>query len=661
MSARHVKAAVTLVLAAALSWLSGCGGGREAPAGSAPAAAPMAGSPMLQMPRAAVAEIGACQLGQSGTPDLISYRMVDGQCLRSFTGFDRQLVPAQQRRRIQAVAAALPKVPTVTELFDWAERSYPQYFPTHESNRTLGPYVYRYYGGTQNHAAVDGTKVYVQGPISGGGLVYVGELGEFACLVFPDSCGPQPKPCNPVANWTAGGNTCTPNPDQTAQIASGASFTFTDTLGDSRGSATYTCTDGALTPKDAPTCEPRAFLACNTTGLSWTVASNTCNANPGEPTQLAHGSSHTFRASTGRVGTAGYACNDGTLTATAVPVCELPAPVVCKPSTVSWTVGENTCVADGVPAEIAGGGSYTFFDLVGVPTGFAIYTCTAEGLKLMSPLDAQCEGIPRIPDSFGGDGGGADGSASGDGTAGDGAPIAGALVSIVDVNGRTVSATTSSIGYFRVKLTGFVPPMVITVTRPDGKTRRSVNTLPPKANGYVFMAVTGLTDKIASDVARAAGFPGAASLTPQMVRNNPQALAAAINAVRNDGLINQLIVSAGLNPLTFDPLNMPFRADGTGYDQVLDNLVITTDSSGATVVQSINCTAPKSWTVNGVTCTPDAGEETTFASGTSIIHRDSGFPTTGSVGWSCNRGVVQAPVLPSCTNNPTTGGSAPGR
>lgn len=641
------------LLAATALLLVSCGGGREA-GPATPAAAQT-----LKMPRAAVADVSACQLGSPGTPAMISHRMVGGECLRSFTGFDAQLVPASQRRRIQAVAA-LPRVPTVTELFDWAERAYPQFFPSRESNRTLGPYVYRYYTGSQNHTAVDGTKVYVQGPISDGGLLYVGEIGDFACLVFPESCGPVPKACDPVANWVVAGKTCTPNPDQTARINSGASFTFTDSLGDTRGSATYSCADGTLSAKGAATCEERARLACNTTGLSWTVASNVCNANPGEPTQLVHGESHTFRASTGRVGTASYACNDGTLTATAVAVCELPAPVVCRPTQVSWTVDGNTCVADGVPTEIAGGGSYTFFDLVGVPTGFAIYTCTAAGLQLANPLDAQCVGVPRIPDSFGGDGGGADGSASGDGTAGDGAPIVGGLVTIVDSTGKSVSATTNSVGYYRVKLTGFVPPMVISVTRPDGKVRRSVNTLVPRPNGYIFMAVTGLTDKIASDVARAAGFPGAASLTPQMVAANPQALAAAINAVRNDGLINQLIVSAGLNPITFDPLNMPFRADGKGYDQVLDNLVITTDSSGATVVQPITCTTPKSWTVGGATCTPDPGEETTMASGTSIVHRDSFFPTTGTVGWSCQKGVIQPAVLPSCANN-GTGASAPTR
>ncbi len=640
---------IVRLLAVSAVLLASCGGGREA-SSPAPGAAP---KQTLQLPRAAVTQVGACQLGSKGQAAMVSYRMVEGECLRSFTGFDKQLVSADLRRRVQATTLT-PRIPTVAELFDWAERTYPQYFPSHQSNRTLTPYTYRYYPETQNHTAVDGTKVYVQGPISDGALSYVGEIGAFACLVFPESCGPAPQPCNPVTSWAASGNTCTPNPDQTAQIPSGASFTFVDSVGDTRGSATYSCSDGTLSPKGTATCDKRAPLACDTSNVSWTVANNTCTANAGEPTQLASGTSHTFLASSGKVGSISYACTDGALTTTAVPICEVPAPVVCRPASISWTGADNTlCIADQLPDKVDGGGTYTFVDSQGLPTGQATFTCTATGLMVPIPETVQCLPISHAQDSFGGDGGPADGSASGDGTAGDGAPIANALVQIVDMNGKTVSATTNSIGYFRVKLTGFVSPMVITVTRPDGKVRRSLTTLSPKPNAYIFMAVTGLTDKIASDVAKAAGFPGAASLTPQMVAANPQALSAAINQIRNDGLLHDLIVNAGLNPSTFDPLGMPFRADGTGYDQVLDNIVVTTDSSGATVIQPITCKAPTSWTVGGNTCTPDPGEETTIPSGTSIVHRDTIFPTVGSVGWSCDRGVVQPPILPSCQNQGT--------
>jgi len=258
-------------------------------------------------------------------------------------------------------------------------------------------------------------------------------------------------------------------------------------------------------------------------------------------------------------------------------------------------------------------------------------------------------------DSFGGGGGAADGGAGGDGSAGDGAPIVGGAVRVVDTTGKLATATTDSQGYFRVKLTGMVPPLIISVTRSDGRVRRSVSTVPLKINGYIFMSVTGLTDKIVSDLAAAAGFTSPAAVTPAMVANLGSQLNSAIVALRNNALVRPQLVAAGLNPDTFDFLNTPFRPNGTGYDAVLDNLIIETDSSGATVLRSANCQAPTSWTVGNVTCTPDQGEETEVPSGGSIIHRDTVGSTRGSVGYSCLRGVLQKPVLPTCTLSTTPG------
>ena len=656
-----VRAHLIRLLAVSVVFLASCGGGRDATQSTDSQA--MA---VLKAPQTAVVDAALCERAAKLPKSAITYRMVDGQCLHSYTGFDDVLsAPTDQRRKAQATTgtpAAATRVPTITELFDWAEKAYPELFPSHEANRKLGNYTYRYYPKTQNHTAVDGVKVYVQGPLSDGALLYVGDITSFGCTIFPDTCVPtQPKACNPPTSWFAGGNTCTPNADQTAQIASGASFTFTDSTGDTRGTATYTCTDGSLGLKGTASCELRVPAACNTDKLTWTSGANTCVANATEPLQLVSGESHTFLSSGTRVGSASYTCTDGTLKANGTATCEVPPPAKCKQNVVTWTVNGNLCESVDLPTEVAGGGSYQFLDQLGNTTGYATFNCSTTGVLTVSQADAVCVTEAHILDSFGGDGGGADGSANGDGTAGDGAPIVGGQVKIVDINGKTANATTDSRGYFRVKLTGFLPPMVISVTRPDGKVRRSISLLTPKANTYIFMAVTGLTDKIASDVARAAGGSGAAALTPQMVAANPGAIIAAINAIRNDPVLRDLIISAGLNPDTFDPLGMPFRANGAGYDLILDSIVVTVDSTGGTVIQPITCNAPLSWTVGNLTCTPDAGEETTIPSGGSIIHKDSVGPTTGSVGWSCLKGVLQPPVLASCqlgTSNASC--SAPG-
>jgi hypothetical protein len=625
-------AALTLVLGA-------CGGGRDANEAGR--------SSRLELPATARLSAAACDRTPADS-GLVTHRRVGEECLRSFRGFDTALAEGESRRTALAAAAVQPPALTVTELLDWAERTYPQYFPPRQNNRSSAPYIYRYYPSTQNYVGVAGNEVYILGPVSGGPLAYVGTMASFACLVHPTQCDPPPpKPCAAVASWTVGSQVCTPNADQTGQVASGTTVSYLDSAGATRGSASYTCTDGVMAPKGNPQCEPAAPLACNTVGLTWNVAGNTCVANAGEPTQLDSGTSHTFQASANTVGRASYACNDGALTVTAVPTCEPPPPFFCRPtSPLTWTVQDLTCTADSVPEQVALGGVFTVNDTQGQPSGASAYRCTSTGL-VMADIPV-CLNVPRIQDSFGGDGGPADGGASGDGTAGDGAPIVGGLVQVRDRFGREVTATTNNIGYYRVKLTGFVPPLLITVTRRDGVVRRSVSTQPLKINGYIFMAVTGLTDKVASDVARALGFAGAASLTPQMVQDNPGTVTQMVNALRNDSVVRPILVNMGIAPDSFDPFSTPFRADGTGYDGVLDRLQITTDSSGATVVKSLDCDAPRSWTVSGVTCTPDSGEETVVPNNQTIVHRDSVGPTTGTVGWTCQAGVIQSPVLPSC-------------
>lgn len=97
--------------------------------------------------------------------------------------------PVAERRAL-ALPAPQPQAPEASALFDWAERSYPQFFPGPQANQSLPPYVLRHYPATGNYVGVDGQTVYILGPVSGGVLTAVGTLGDFACLVHPDSCAP---------------------------------------------------------------------------------------------------------------------------------------------------------------------------------------------------------------------------------------------------------------------------------------------------------------------------------------------------------------------------------------------------------------------------------------------------------------------------------------
>ena len=182
---------------------------------------------------------------------------------------------------------------------------------------------------------------------------------------------------------------------------------------------------------------------------------------------------------------------------------------------------------------------------------------------------------------LGGSGGFSDGDAGVDGTAGDGAPMVGGSVLLTDANGKTATATTDSAGYYRVKVTGFTPPFIAKVST-SARTLYSLNVTPIKKNGFVTVNLTGLTSKVATDVAVAGGQTGAATLTPQIISANTGVIATSINGLRTQ--LAGVIASAGLSANTFDPLTVPFAADGTKYDFVLDSTKVAIDANGAAIV-----------------------------------------------------------------------------
>lgn len=99
------------------------------------------------------------------------------------------LSQAQARAPGQALAA-----PTATAFLDWAERTFPEFFPGPQTDRLLLPYVYRHYPGTDIYLAVNGELIYALGPVTGNQVVALGKLSDFACLVSPASCVPPPAP-----------------------------------------------------------------------------------------------------------------------------------------------------------------------------------------------------------------------------------------------------------------------------------------------------------------------------------------------------------------------------------------------------------------------------------------------------------------------------------
>lgn len=180
------------------------------------------------------------------------------------------------------------------------------------------------------------------------------------------------------------------------------------------------------------------------------------------------------------------------------------------------------------------------------------------------------------------------GDSGGDGTAGDGAAIPNSPVLLTDSTGKTATATTNAQGYYRMKLTGFTPPFVVKVNKPDGSTRTSLSTAALKTNGFITINITGLTEKVASDVAIAGGKKGASELTPAIVTANSSAIQTSINNLKTQ--LAAQIAAAGVDIATFDPIAVPFKTDSTGYDKILDSVKVTLAADGSTVVTPVATT-----------------------------------------------------------------------
>lgn len=93
------------------------------------------------------------------------------------------------RSRCRWRHAASSSAIDATQLFDWAERLFLAWFPSHQPDLTWTTYVYRSYPETGNLVGVDGgVFVRVAGPSFGPGIITVGLLSAFTCFVAPQVC-----------------------------------------------------------------------------------------------------------------------------------------------------------------------------------------------------------------------------------------------------------------------------------------------------------------------------------------------------------------------------------------------------------------------------------------------------------------------------------------
>lgn len=223
--------------------------------------------------------------------------------------------------------------------------------------------------------------------------------------------------------------------------------------------------------------------------------------------------------------------------------------------------------------------------------------------------EVNCDEIRALPGSEfvfrggdgggnGGDGGGGDGGdAGGDGTGADGAPIQNAEIIFTDAEGRIVKTRTDSIGYFRINIGGLVAPITARIQRGNNAWKSAMVEViekSPARTDFYTINLTGLTDAALSQLAESSGVSGGSdAVTPSVLATNASRLPNAISSVNSQ--ISSQLSANGLSSQSFNPFNMPFRANNTGYDKVLDSLIITKSSSGTTISENtepVQCVDP---------------------------------------------------------------------
>ena len=90
-------------------------------------------------------------------------------------------------------------------LLNWAERTYPQYFPTHQVTQTINPWLYRYYPETGIYAGVNSgdTSAYVLGGPWGESPARIDTLASLIAQITNSGGNGSVPACN-AANAPAG-------------------------------------------------------------------------------------------------------------------------------------------------------------------------------------------------------------------------------------------------------------------------------------------------------------------------------------------------------------------------------------------------------------------------------------------------------------------------
>lgn len=187
--------------------------------------------------------------------------------------------------------------------------------------------------------------------------------------------------------------------------------------------------------------------------------------------------------------------------------------------------------------------------------------------------------------------GGAAQGATVSGTVASGSPVPNAVVTAVDVNGKTVTTQAGVSGAYTLDVTGLAQPVALVATDPGGQVGPFVSVLAstPAAGQSATANVTTLTTAVSAlltpggnplELAIPANL--SAEVTPAKVQSATQVL---------DTYLTHFLSAAGVsNPAAFDPIGAPFSANHAGADAVIDMFRIVAQGS-ATYLTFIGATS----------------------------------------------------------------------
>jgi hypothetical protein len=129
-----------------------------------------------------------------------------------------------ERAGILAVSASATFGDAATQLLNFAESSFPQFFPSNRTNSAAGTWTYRYYPENGAFLIVDGEKILVASGPFGPSIIFVGVISDFLSVSFPLQSAYQSRvSAGSIDKYTVSG-TCNGRATFTTAPASAAFF-----------------------------------------------------------------------------------------------------------------------------------------------------------------------------------------------------------------------------------------------------------------------------------------------------------------------------------------------------------------------------------------------------------------------------------------------------